>query len=83
MTYPYTCGFCPSVEFHLPRGILKDTFVLDSEPNNSNVNNCRGFVRGLTVINVETDCYLLSLDHLIGHARSYRLILFHKLLIVQ
>ncbi len=80
-------GFAP-VDFHLP--ILKSTLVLNSYSGNSIVNNCRGFVRDLAVINVETDCYLLFLDHFIGHAPIIRIDLvpmlcetLHKLLVVQ
>ncbi len=47
-------------------------------------------MRDLAVINVETDCHLLSLDHLIGHAPIVWIDLvpllhetLHKLLVVQ
>ena len=60
-------GLAP-VDFHLPQAIFKDTLVLGSEPSNRIINNCRGFVRNLAAIDVETDHYLLSLDHFIGHA---------------
>ncbi len=83
-------GFAPE-DFHLPQANLKYTFVLDSKPSNSIINNCREFARDLAVINVETDCYLLSLDHIIDHksviwADFVPLLLcetLHKLLVVQ
>jgi hypothetical protein len=65
-------GFAP-VDFHFPRAILEDTLVLSSEPSNHFVNNCRGLVRNLADIDVEADCYLLSLDHFIGHAPIIRI----------
>jgi hypothetical protein len=64
-------GVAP-VDFHLPQTILKYTLVLGSEPSNSIIKNCRGFMRDLAFINVETDHCLLSLDHLIGHAPIVR-----------
>jgi hypothetical protein len=77
MTYPNTCGFAP-VDFHLPQTILEHTLVLNSKPIDSIFNNCRGFAKDLEVINVETDCYLLSLDHLIGHAPILPVDLVHS-----
>ncbi len=82
-------GFFP-VHLHLPQVILEDSLVVSSEPSNRIINNCRGFMRDLAVINVEADCYLLSLDHFIGHAPIVRIDLIpllhealHKLLVVQ
>ena len=82
-------GFAP-VDFHLPQAILKYTLLLGFEQSNRIVNNCRQFVRDFAVINVETDCYLLSLDHFIGHAPIVQIDLvpllceiLHKLLVVQ
>jgi hypothetical protein len=80
MTYPNTCGFCPCGLSFAPSHLIEDTLV----------NKCRGFVRNLAVIDVEADCYLLSLDHFIGHAPIVWIDLvpllcetLHKLLIVQ
>ncbi len=82
-------GFAP-VDFHLPQAILEDTLILGSEPSNCIVNNCRGFVRNLAVINMEADRYLLSHDHFIGHVPIVQIDLvpllletLHKLLLVQ
>jgi hypothetical protein len=80
--------FAP-VDFHLPQAILEDTLILGSEPSNHIVNNCRGFVRDLAVIDVEIDRNLLSLGHFIGHASILWIDLvpllcetLHKLLVV-
>jgi hypothetical protein len=82
-------GFAP-VDFHLPQAILEDTLIPGSEPSNCIVNNCRGFVRNLAVIDVEADHYLLPLDPFIGNAPIVWIHLvpllreiLHKLLVVQ
>jgi hypothetical protein len=82
-------GFAP-VDFHLPRAILEDTVVFGSEPSNRIINNCRGYMRNLEVIDVEADCYLLSLDHFIGQAPTVWVDVvpllcetLHELLVVQ
>jgi hypothetical protein len=82
-------GFAP-VDFHLPQAILKDTLILGSEPSDCIVNNCRGFVRNLAVIDVEADHLMLYLDHFIGHAPIIWIDLvpllcetLHELLVVQ
>jgi hypothetical protein len=82
--------FFAPMDLHLPQAILKYTLKLDSKPSNSIINNCRGFVRDLAVINMKTDGYLLSFDHLIGHAPIVQVDLvpllhetLYKLLVVQ
>ncbi len=72
---PILVGFAP-MDFHLPQTILKYTLILDSKPSNSIVNKCRGFIRDLAIINVETDYYLLLLTTLLATHPLYGLILY-------
>jgi hypothetical protein len=65
-TYPNFCGFYPYGLSFAPSH-PQYTLVLNSKPSNSIIYKSRGFVRDLAAIPMESDSYLLSFDHLVGH----------------